>query len=92
MGEVRPAVQELAKQRGAHVVDLFVAVPNRECLLEVMADVAVEHLLELGEDQRAHMFDAAQQVGWGKFAPQRDDTLPGVFRHVADPLEVAGNA
>jgi hypothetical protein len=38
------------------------------------------------------MFDAAQQVGWGKFAPQCDDTLPGVFRHVADPLEVAANA
>src|SRR6516164_10431167 len=84
--------QELAKQRGAHGVDLLVTVPNRECLLEVTADVAVKHLLELGEDQRAHMFDAAQQIGWGKFAPQCDDTLPGVFRHVADPLEVAGNA
>src|SRR5260370_8401057 len=39
--------QELAKQRGAHVVDLFVAVPNRECLLEVIAHVALNHPLTL---------------------------------------------
>jgi hypothetical protein len=73
-------------------IDLFVALPYRERLVQVMADVAVEHLLELAQHQCRHVLDAAQKLLRMKVAGDRRHALGDVLGEVADPLEVVGQA
>jgi hypothetical protein len=84
--------QQLAEQRRTDGVDLLVAVPHRQRFLDVMAGVAVEHLLELAEDHGAHMLDAADQLGRMKFAVESHHPLADVLGKIADTFEVVGDA
>src|SRR5262249_26140472 len=71
--------QELAKQRGAHGVDLFVAVPNCECLLEVMADVAVEHPLSWMRTSAPICSTPRSKLGGGRSPCSAITRFPGFF-------------
>jgi hypothetical protein len=84
--------QELAEQRGAHGVDLFVALPYRQRLVEVVTGIAVEHLLELSQHQGRHVLNAAQELLRMEVAGDRSHALGDVRGEVADPLEVVGQA
>src|SRR5579863_9406419 len=84
--------EELAEQRRAHRIDFFVAVPDRKRGRQVAAGIGVEHLLELRQDQRRHMLDAADQLLRVEVAVQRDDALADMLGMVADPLEIVADA
>ena len=59
---------------------------------KIAAGIGVEHLLELRQDQRRHVLDAADQLLRIEVAVERDDALADMLGMVADPLEVVADA
>ena len=84
--------EQFAEQRHAHRVDFLVAPPHVHRLVDVARRIGIQHALELGQHQRAHMLDAADQLQRRIFAVQVEHALADILGKVADPLDLVGDA
>ena len=84
--------EQLAEQRGAHRVDLLVALPDRERARDIAPGIGIQHPLDLAEHQRRHVLDAADQLLRMEVVVERGHPLGDVLGEVAYPLQVVGDA
>ena len=84
--------QELAEERGIERVDGTVPLPHVEGLCRVLLRIGVEHVLELAEDEIAHVLETDDDLLRLELVADGKRPLADVLRQVADALHVAGDA
>ncbi len=84
--------EQLAEQRVVDRVDLLVAAPHPQRLVDVAPRIGVEHVLDLGEDELGHVLDPAHHLLQIELAVENHHALGDVLGEIADPLEVVGDA
>ena len=83
--------QQLAEQAGIDLVQLLVAVPHLDRLLDIARDIRIEHVSGHVARDRAHPRDLEDRPD-RRHLRQRDRALGDVGRIVGDPFDVAGDA